>query len=197
MKKIISACLISTMLVAPCANYASAASSITSFLKKECNNVSLCKKALEHPIILSAVGIFAALHVADKAIVAAKEKIDTSLGDNISKYNGGYTHKEVTGPVVYSLPSIDYKQTYTAPTFTNIPSSDKDCNVYYSTTGKIQLNLTNEQKNDFSERGYVSVRLREAPQKEIGKFKRPLAWAYRKLTGKKQSKYNEFFYPWA
>ena len=247
MKKIISACLISTMIVVPCASYASADPStecpatpfaeffaepstespaesfVESFvksstespatpfvesstkssaafpfnfffkeLKKECADVYLCKKVWDHPIF-SAVGIFAALHVADKAFSAVKERIDTNLGYRIPKYKGGYTHKEEKGEIGYSLPNITYENGYTSPKFTSNPASDNACNVYYSTTGKIQLKLDEKQKEHFSDRGYVSVKLRDIPQKKVGKFKKPLIWLYKKLKNEDPQEFNKFY----
>ena len=243
MKKLISAGLISTMLIVPCASYASANSSIESpatpfaeffvepstespaesfvksstespatpfvesstkssaaspfnfffkELKKECADVYLCKKVWDHPIF-SAVGIFAALHVADKAFSAVKEKIDTNLSSRIPKYKGGYTHREEKGAVGYSLPIITYEKDYTSPKFTSSPASDNDCNVYYSTTGKIQLKLDEKQKEHFSDRGYVSVKLRDIPQKKVGKFKKPLIWLYKKLKNEDPQEFNKFY----
>lgn len=192
MKKIISAGLISTMLIVPCANYSSANFSLSGKIV----NSSLAEKVQEHPFIVSAAGIFVTLHLADKAFSAVKERIDTNLGYRIPKYKGGYTHKEGKSSNDYSFPETDYntnKNIYESPKFKSIPYSDKDCNVYYSTTGKFQLDVNEEQKQNFSERGYVSVKLRETPLEEIGKFKKPFMWAYGKLTGKKPNKYNEFY----
>ena len=215
MKKIIAAFLVTSMLVVPCASYTSA-----DFLKDQCYNFSLCKKAWEHPITKATSGLckivlssiatativlyrtarenpkataaFVLLHLADKGL----KKVEPYFDLSDLKHKGGYTHSEKESKNKYSLPCVNYnkKDIYSSePGFTALPASDPDCNVYYSSTGKFELKLTDEQKKHFSDRGYISVKLRKVPQKEIGSIKKPFVWAYHKLTGKKPYSYNKFY----